>query len=101
MYSNETAGLMQSHEEGRVSPVLCPMLRSLLIEGCDPTERVELIPVLKQVVTLRAMCSSPLKRFTLTAIEFGKKFELIGSQGGMVTEMDFLDGDFEPFRLVI
>ena len=101
MYPNETDGLMQSHDEGRVSPVLCPMLSSLLIEGCDPSERVELIPVLKQVVTLRAMCSSPLKRFTLTAIEFGRKFELIGSQGGLVTEMDSLDEPFKPFRLDI
>ena len=42
VYPNETAGQMQSHDEGRVSPILCPMLRSLLIEGCDPTERVEL-----------------------------------------------------------
>ena len=101
MYSNETVGLMQSHDEGRISPVLCPMLSSLLIEGCDPTEREELIPVLKQVVTLRVMCSPPLKRFTLTAIEFGRKFELIGSQGGLVTEMDFLDEDFKPFELDI
>ena len=101
MYPNETAGLMQSHDDGRISAILCPMLRSLLIEGCDPTERVELIPVLKQVVTLRAMCWSTLKRFTLTVIEFGRKFELIGSQGGLVTEMDSLDGNFVPFRLDI
>ena len=101
MHLNETAELMLSHDEGRASPILCPMLRSLLIEGCDPTERVELIPVLKQVVTLRAMCWSTLKRFTLTVIEFGRKFELIGSQGGLVTEMDSLDGNFVPFRLDI
>ena len=101
MYPNEAAALMQSQDKGRIFPILCPMLRSLYIEGCDPTERAELIPVLKQVVTLRAMCSSPLKRFTLTAIKFGRKFELIGSQGGLMTEIDSLDEDFKPFELNI
>ena len=97
MYPNKTAGLMQSHNEGHISPILCPMLRSLLIEGCDPTERVELIPVLKQVVVLRAK----LKRFTLTTFDSGRKFKLIGSQGGLVTDMDSLDGYFKPFTLDI
>ena len=97
MYSNETAGLMRSHDEGRVSAILCPMLRSLLIEGCDPTERAELIPVLKQVVILRAK----LKRFTLTATDSGRKFELTGIHGGLVTEMDSPDENFKPFRLDI
>ena len=101
IYPNEIAGPMQSHDEGRVSPLLCPMLRSLLIEGCDPTERVELIPVLKQVVTFRVVRGSPLRRFTLTAIEFERKFELNGSQGGLVTEIDSLDEDAKPFRLDI
>ena len=98
MYPNVAARLMRSHDEGRVSSlIICPMLRSLLIEGCDPTERADLIPVLKQVVVLRAK----LKPFTLTAIDSGKKFELIGSQGGLVTEMDTLDENFKPFRLDI
>ena len=101
MYPNETAVLMQLQGEGRILPILCPMLGSLLIEGCDPTERVELIPVLKQVATLRAMCWSPLKRFTFTAIGLGRKFELIGSQGGFVMEMSSLGEDAKPFRLNI
>ena len=101
MHPNESAILMQSHDEGQVSPILCPMLRSLCIEGCDPTEPVELIPILKQVVTLRTACGSPLERFTLSSIEFGKKFELIGSQGGFVMEMDSLGEDAKPFRLNI
>ena len=71
------------------------MLRSLLIE------HVELLPVLKQLVTLRALCGFPLERFTLSSIEFGRKFELIGSQGGFVLEMDSLDEDAKPFRLDI
>ena len=101
MYPNEAAGLMQPHNEGHISPTLCPMLRSLLIEGCDPTERVELIPVMKHVVTLRATFWSTLKRFTLTAIDSGRKFKLIGSQGRLVTERDSLYENLKPFRLDI
>ena len=101
MHLNETAELMRSHDEDRISRILCPTLRSVLIEGCGPTERVELIPILKQVITLRAVCGSPLERFTLSAIEFGRKFELIGSQGDFVAEMDSLDEDAKPFKLYI
>ncbi len=101
MHPNETAVLMQLHDEGQIPAILCPMLRSLLIEGCDPTEPVELIPVLKQVVTLRAVCGSPLEKFTLSSIEFGRKFELIGSEGGFMAEMESLDEDAKPFRLDI
>ena len=101
MHPNETAGLVQSHHEGQVSEILCPMLRSLLIEECGATERVEeLIPVLKQVVTLRSVCGSPLERFNLASFEFGR-FELIGSEGGFVIEMESLDEDAEPFELDI
>ena len=101
MHPNETAGLMRSNDEDQISTILCPTLRSLLIEGCSPTEPVELIPILKRVVTLRALCGFPLERFTLSAIEFGKKFELIGRQGGFVLEMDSLDENAKPFRLHI
>ncbi len=101
MHPDENALLMQSHDEGQKSPIICPMLSSLLIEGWDPTEQVGLIPVLKQVVTLRAVHCSPLKRFTLTVVKFRRKFELIGSQGGLVTGFDSLDEDFEPFSIDI
>ena len=101
MHPNETTGLTQSHNEGHISPILCPMLSSLLIEGCDPIEQVELVPVLKQLVTLRAVCDSTLKRFILSAVKFRRKFELVGSQGGLVTEMDSLDEVAEPFHLDI
>ena len=99
-HTNETVGLMQSHER-HVSAILCPMLRGLLIEGCGPTVPVEVIPVLKQVVALRAVCGSPLERFTLSAIDFGRQFELIGSQGSFVAEMVSLYEDAKPFRLDI
>ena len=35
------------------------------------------------------------------SIDSGGKFELIGSQGGVVTEMDTLDEDFKRFRVDI
>ena len=101
-HPNGTAGLVQSRHEGQVSEILCPMLRSLLIEECGATERVEeLIPVLKQVVTLRSAYGSPLERFNLVSIEFGRKFELIGSEGGFVAETKSLDENIEPFKLDI
>ena len=99
---HETAVLMQSHDESQISPLLCPMLTEVLIEDSVPTKRVaELIPVLKRVTTLRAACGSPLKRFTLLSFETGSNFELIGSEGVFVTEMDSLDEDAEPFSLDI
>ena len=101
IHPNETAVPMHSHDEGQISAILCPMLRSLLIEGWGPTERVELIPVLQQLVSLRAACGSPLESFTLSSIEFGRKYELIGSQGGFVMEMGSLDENAKPFRLDI
>ena len=101
MHLDENAVLMQSYDEVHISTILCPMLNSLLIEEWDPTEHVELIPVLKQVVTLRVVRCSPLTRFTLSAIKFRRKFELIGSQGGLVTDMGSMDENSEPFSLDI
>ena len=101
MHPNETTVLMQSHDEGQISAILCPMLRGLVIEGCSPSEQAKLIPVLEKLVILRAVFGSPLERFTLSDIEFGRKFELIGRQGGFVTEMGSMDEDAKPFRLYI
>jgi len=99
--SNETAAMMQSHNEDHVSAVLCPMLRSLLIEECDLTQRPELIPVFRQVVTVRAACGFPLKRFTLFDFELGSKTELVGGHGGFVMEIIVLDRYARPFSLAI
>ena len=101
MHLNEAAALMQSHDEGRISAILCPMLRSLLIEGCDLRQQLALIPVLKQVVTLRAAYGSPLERFTLFYFEHGRKTELIGSDWSSVVTTVVLDADTEPFKLDI
>jgi len=101
MLPNETAALMQSHNEGRGFAILCPMLKSLLIEEYDLTQRLELIPVFRQVVTLRAVSGSPLERFTFFDYELGRKTELVGGHGIFVMETIVLDGDAEPFSLDI
>jgi len=101
MPPNETAAVVQSHNEGQVSEVLCPMLKSLVIEGCDLTQRPELTPVFRQVVTLRAVCGSPLKRFTLFDFALGRKTRLIGSQGSFVVKTIVLGRGAKRFRLDI
>jgi len=98
MHLNETAVSMHSHDEGQISAVLCPLLRSLLIEGHDFKQRLELMPLF---VTLRAACGSPLEELTLFDFELGRKTELVGSHGSFVMEAVVLGRDAEPFRLDI
>jgi hypothetical protein len=59
------SGLNQSSEEGQILDVICPRLGRLHIEGVGITRQPDLMPVLKDIVTLRAMVGSPLKSFTL------------------------------------
>ena len=101
MHPNETSALTQSHDEGQRSAFLCPMLSSLLIEKYDPMEQLELIPLFKEIVALRAVGGCPLKKFTLFNDEFEKRFELIGSYGTFVVKKEFLDEGSEPFKLDI
>jgi len=73
--------------EGQIPKVLCPRLESLQIEGISPTVQPELMPVLKNIVTLRAILGSPLKSFTFYDDYPGKKkWELIGRDGGFTME---------------
>ena len=82
--AQETAGLYHSSGEGQTSGVLCPKLESLQIQGISLTEQPELMPVLKEIVTLRTTIGSPLKSFTFyvpryAALQFPEqKWELIG-----------------------
>jgi hypothetical protein len=71
-----TTGLNRPPHEGQIPAVLCPMLKNLLIGGFDPTEQRELIPVLKEVVTLRAVYKSPLKTLAFSDSELGRRIEL-------------------------
>ena len=103
LWANGTSGMKQSSSEGHSPTTFCPMLRSLQIEGADPSEMPWLIPVLRWVVTLRAVCGSPLKNFTVYPWHFrsGSKFELIGSDGSFTMENSVLIECAYPFKLDI
>jgi len=77
-----TSELNQSSWEGQISGEICPRLKSLQIEGLILTEQQELLPVLKDVVSHRAITSSPLESFTFLHLYPRKKWELIGRYGG-------------------
>ena len=82
------SGLNQSSCEVRYPDiVLCPRLQSLQIEGISPTEEWKLMPVLKDIVTRRAIIGSPLKSFTFYSPRHPeKKWELIGRDGSFIME---------------
>ena len=86
MNAQETPGLNRSNWEEQMSKVLCPRLETLQIEGISLTERPELIPVLENIVTLRASIGLPLKSFTFYHWHPKKKWELIGRNSGFIME---------------
>jgi hypothetical protein len=83
--------------------VLCPMLKSLQVEGVDPTEQSEMMHVLREVVMFRAVAGSPLKWFTFVVFQPqpGIEFEMIGEDGSLTMEQTLLDEGAEPFELAI
>jgi hypothetical protein len=86
MVAQWTSGLNQSSWEDEISEVLCPRLESLQIEGIRLTDQPKLMPVLKDIVTLRAIIGSPLKSFTFYHSHPPKKWELIGRVGSFTIE---------------
>jgi len=99
MGAYRTSGLKQPSGEGQRLPLLCPKLQCVQIEGQDPSVDPEVIPILKDIVTLRAECGSPLKEFTFSTYRCtvtresseskfvpGRRFELIGKNGGFTME---------------
>jgi len=76
--------------EGQIPEVICRRLESLQIEGIGPTVQRELMPVLKNIVTLRAIIGSPLKSFTFYHRDWdsdsAQKWELIGRDGSFMME---------------
>ena len=85
----DVPGLHQSSWEGQISGVLCPRLQTLQIEDINLTEQAEMMPVLKDVVTLRAAIGFPLKSFTFYFHNFlkgGQKWELIGRDKNFMME---------------
>jgi len=100
---NQTSGLKQSTGDDRTLVTLCPMLQNLHVEGTDPSKTPHLIPILNEVVVLRAACGSPLKRFTFSQFwpKPGSQFELIGRDGSFNMEQTVLADGTEPFEFVI
>ena len=70
-----------------VSGILFPRLENLQIEDIQLTEeKPELMAVLKDVVSFRAMNGFPLKSFTFYHWLRGEKWELIGGDGSFMME---------------
>ena len=92
METQGISALDKKSGEHHRSPVLCPKLESLQIEDVDLTKQVELIPVLRKIVTLRAVVGSPLKSFTFMGSE--RKWELIGTDGRLTMEEVFPATEF-------
>ena len=91
------SGLNRSSWNGPISGVLCPRLESLQIEGINLTERPDLMPVLKDIVTLRAINGYPLKSFTFyrDEDEAEQKWQLIGKDNSFMMEEVLLAQGFE------
>jgi len=87
MNAQGTSGLNRSTWEGQISGVVCPKLESLKIEARLPSSYEGLPPVLKDIVTQRAIIGSPLKSFTFY-IDKGRpeQWELIGKDGSFIME---------------
>jgi len=103
MDANATLVLKQPSGEGKPLALLCPSLQSLRIEGQDPSAEPELIPLLKDIVILRAEFGSPLKEFTFYDFRAmpGSRFELVGANGSFLMEkIDLPKGD-KGFKLDI
>jgi hypothetical protein len=97
--ANEASELKQSRSEGHSPGVFCPILQSLQLVGTDPSKAPSLIPILKNVVNLRALYGSPLKSFTFTSPYPHHQVELIGSDGSFTIGNSVLVTDPWRFRL--
>ena len=93
----------QLNWEGQKFAIVCPMLQRLQIEGTDPSERPELTLVLEDIVIRRKVRGFPLISFTfyIFSPKPGRKFELIGVDGGFHMEGTVLAKDTHRFRLDI
>jgi hypothetical protein len=85
MNAQGTSVLNRPSWRDQPSGVLCPRMESLQIEGIRLADQPRLIPVLKDIVTLRAVIGAPLKSFTFYCWD-PKKWELIGKDGSFIME---------------
>jgi hypothetical protein len=103
MGASWTFGLKQTSSEGQTFALLCPRLQSLRVEGQDPSEKPELISILKDIVTLRAKCGFPLNHFTFSVFRSkpGSQFEVVGTNGSFMMERIDLPDEAKEFELDI
>ena len=90
--------------EGKVLGVLCPRLQDLQVESEYLWVRPDKVPFVKDIITLRADCGSPLKVFTVSEFSRkpGRKFELVETRDGSFTmEMSVMADKAEKFKLDI
>ena len=102
MGANGTSRVRQSGE-GNTAAVLCPMLRHLQMESVFLLVQPDLVPFAKDIIILRAECGSPLKVLTFSHFspKPGRKYELIGRDGGFTMEKSVLAEKAEEFKLDI
>ena len=83
------SALNHSSWKGQISGVLCPRLKNLHIRGGSPMQPTTLMPILKDIVTLRAIIGSPLMSFTFfeeSMKETHRMWQLIGRDKSFVLE---------------
>ena len=101
MDANETSRQKASHTKGETFTVLCPRLRHLQIERDHLRGHPDWVSLATDIVTLRAECGCPLKRFTFSQFRSRNKFELIGRDGSFTMEMSVLADGTAKFKLDI
>jgi len=106
MDANASLVLKHASGEGLPLAVLCPSLQSLRIEREDPSPTPELIPLLKDIIILRAEFGSPLKEFTFSKFpewwsETGSLVQLVGTNGSFTMEKIVLPEEAKEFELDI
>ena len=100
--TNAASGLKQTSDKGRRLALLCPRLRSLQIEIRFNSVLPWHVPILKDVVAIRAECGSPLTVFIFSQFWPEKsKVELIGRDGSFNMERIVLPETAGPFALGI
>jgi len=101
MGAYRTSGRKQPSGEGQRSRLLCPRLQCLQIEGLGLSVGPELKAILKDIVTLRAECGSPLKDFTFSTSWPSLRSNLIGRNGRFTMRNIDLPEKTEEFKLDI
>ena len=100
--SRRASRFKHTGDEGHTLQILCPMLKSLLIEGVDPSVQPGLL-MLKEVVTLRAVGGCPLKnlKFSQFYPGPGREFKLINRDRSFSMKIvKLLHGD-RPFEIYV